>query len=85
MEKEIFTSEFGKIADIYGVRLWIAEKLGRRWSYVTGGGNERFLPAVLIGEIGNYGVFVEGENYNSQEILKNVREILSKFSDIQKS
>ena len=85
MEKEIFTSEFEKLANTHNVRLWVAEKLGRRWSYVMGWGNEKFLPAALIGEICNYGVFVEGENYNAQEILKNVGEILSKFRDIQKS
>ncbi len=85
MEKETFTSEFERIAHNYDVKLWIAEKLGRRWSYVMGGGNEKFLPAVLIGEFGKYGIFVEGEDYNAQEILKNVGEILSRFGDIQKS
>ncbi|MGC8545429.1 hypothetical protein [Athalassotoga sp.] len=84
MEKEIFTSEFEKVANTYDVKLWVAEKLGRRWSYVIGGGNEKFLPASLIGKVDNYGVFVEGENYNAQEILKDVGEILSKFRDIQK-
>lgn len=84
MEKEIFTSEFEKIANAYDVKLWIAEKLGRRWSYVMGGGSEKFLPASLVGEIGNYGVFVEGENYDVKEILRNVGEILSKFTDVQK-
>ncbi len=84
MEKEIFTSEFEKMANTYDVKLWIAEKLGRRWSYVIGGGSEKFLPARLVGEIGNYGVFVEGESYDVEEILKNVGKILSKFTDVQK-
>jgi|UniRef100_A0A7V3RF75 hypothetical protein len=83
MEKEIFTSEFEKIAKVHDVRLWIAEKLGRRWSYVTGGGNEKFLPARLIGQIGNYGVFIEGENLDDKEIFANVHEILSRFFDIK--
>lgn len=85
MEKETFTSELERTAKTYNVRLWLAKKLGRRWSYVIGGGSEKLLPAALIGEIGNYGVFVEGENYDVEEILKNVGEILSKFTDFQKS
>lgn len=84
MEKEIFISECERIYKKYGTRLWIAESLGRRWSYLTGWGEERFLPPKLIGKIENYGIFIEGEDHE-EEIRDDVGKILSRFSDVQES
>lgn len=84
MEKETFISECESISKRYGIRLWIAEALGKRWSYLVGWGEERFLPPNLVVKIDKYGIFIEGEEHQ-EEIAKDVEEILSRLSDIQKN
>ncbi len=76
MEKEIFTSELEKIATRYGVRIVLAERLGRRWSYVAGAGKELLLPSKMIAEIGRYALFVEGNDFGGEMIVNDVRELL---------
>lgn len=83
MENATFTSELEKIAENHGVRLWIAERFGRRWSYMAGGGEERFLPPSMIAEIDGYGVFVEGEISDGEVIVSDVRGLLSRFFDVR--
>ncbi len=75
MEKEIFTSELSSIAKRYNIRVWIAEKMGRRWSYVVGAGKELFLPSRMIAKIGKYAIFVEGENFDREMIAASVRKL----------
>ncbi len=75
MEKEIFTSELNKLACHYNIRIWIAEKMGRRWSYVVGAGKEFFLPSQMITRIGKYALFVEGESFNKEVIIDDVRKL----------
>ncbi len=77
MEKEISISELEKISEKYNIRIWISEKFGKRWSYITGSGEERFLPARLIGEIKNYGIFVEGELFDREAVMKDVSHLFS--------
>jgi len=48
MEKEIFISNFEKLANEikakYGVNVWLVEILGKRHSYVAGHKEDSFLP-----------------------------------------
>lgn len=44
-------------------KIWFAEKLGKRWSYIIGSGEELFTETEIIPIIDNYAIFVE--NYNS--------------------
>ncbi len=84
MEKETFISELKHIALLYNVKIWIAEKMGRRWSYIAGAGEEFFLPSRMIAQIGRYAVFVEGDSFDKEVIVNKVRKLLES-QDFQKS
>ena len=76
MEKETSISELKRIALLYNIKIWIAEKMGRRWSYVAGVGEEFFLPSRMIAQIGKYAIFVEGDSFDKEVIVNNVRKLL---------
>ena len=65
MVRETSDSEIKKLLDeiatTYNCKIWVACKIGRRWAYIDGlkAGKELFLPAELIYEHDNIGVFVE--------------------------
>lgn len=84
MEKETSISELKRIAQLYNVRIWIAEKMGRRWSYVAGAGKEFFLPSQMIAKIGKYAIFVEGDSFDKEVIVNGVRKLLES-QNLQKS
>ncbi|PLV59981.1 hypothetical protein [Thermotoga sp. KOL6] len=50
-----------EIAEKYDCKIWISEKIGKRWSFYKDlkAGREKFLPAVLLLENGKFGVFAE--------------------------
>ena len=75
MEKGIFISELNRLAQRYNIRVWVAEKMGKRWSYVVGAGEEFFLPSQMIAKIGKYALFVEGESFNREVIADSVRKL----------
>lgn len=70
--KGISTSELAKrlegLSKRYNCKLWIAQRLGRRWSYVTGFGSESLVPARLILESGDLAVFGEVDDAVVEEI-----------------
>ncbi len=84
MEKEICISKLKQVAELYNIRIWIAEKMGRRWSYVIGAGKELFLPSQMITKIGKYAIFVEGDQFDKEVIIDDVRKLLES-QDLQKS
>ncbi len=73
MEKEIFISELEKIASRYSIRIVLAEKMGKRWSYLVGAGEELLLPSKLIRKFGNYAIFVEGELENEEKVADEIQ------------
>ncbi|WP_438314766.1 hypothetical protein ACP6EK_07405 [Candidatus Caldatribacterium sp. SIUC1] len=48
-----------KILERYGARIWFAEILGKRWSYITGCGGEDPLPLRQIPLTPRFGLVVE--------------------------
>ncbi|MCD6252846.1 MAG: hypothetical protein J7J80_00350 [Thermotogae bacterium] len=83
--KGISTSELAKkleaLSKRYNCKLWIARRLGRRWSYVTGFGSESLAPARLILESGDLAVFGEVDDAVVEEIANSLkRELKQKVS-----
>jgi len=75
MERETSDSEIKKLLDeiaiTYNCKIWVARKIGRRWAYIDGlkAGKELFLPAELIYEHDNIGVFVEGLEISQKDMV----------------
>jgi len=69
-----------EIARKYDCKIWIAKKIGRRISYISGmkAGKERFLPPDVVYEDEKIVIFSEGLPEDAKcavakEILKNLR------------
>jgi len=84
--KGISTSELAKKLEVlskrYSCKLWIARRLGRRWSYVAGFGRESLAPARLILEAGDLAVFGEVDDAVVEEIASSLEgELKQEESD----
>lgn len=60
-------------------KIWFAEKLGKRVSYITGAGKEKYLKARQIPLDNGYLIFIENKNLDPQEenTLKACVEIIT--------
>lgn len=60
-----------EIAKKYDCKIWISEKVGKRWSCYGNlkAGEEQFLPAELVLESGRFGIFAENFPWNRREEL----------------
>ncbi len=76
MVREICISKLNEMAKTYKTRIWIAKRMGRRWSYIVGAGEESLLPAKLIVENKNYAIFIEGKSDHWREIKNEAKKIL---------
>ncbi len=81
MARETYTSELlneisKEIKEKFGVCVWFAEILGRRWSYIAGEkSDDLFIPPERIKINDRLGVVIECED---EEKLKDVIEFLKK-------
>ncbi|WP_017873580.1 hypothetical protein [Candidatus Caldatribacterium saccharofermentans] len=70
-----------KILERYGARVWFAEILGKRWSYVTGCGGEDPLPLRQIPLTPRFGLVAEKWECippsEGEAILAFLRELLA--------
>ncbi len=78
MEKETFISELEEIASHYGIRIVLAERMGRRWSYLVGAGEELLLPSRMIRRFKNYAIFVEGNLEDEERVANEVQRLFEK-------
>lgn len=62
-----------------GTKIWIAEKFGRRWSYIKGFGEEQYVPAELVLLIGKYAVFAENLSEDQKEEIR--QKIMKKLGE----
>jgi len=76
MANAITTFDLERLAKKYGVRIWVFRRIGRRWSFVEGAGEERVLPSELIYENAETGVFVQGEEFDEAGIKAEVNNLL---------
>jgi hypothetical protein len=49
------------------IKIWFAEKLGKRWSYITGAGMESFMQSEKVSITSKYGVFLQNADKISCE------------------
>ncbi|MDD3147587.1 MAG: hypothetical protein PHD82_09815 [Candidatus Riflebacteria bacterium] len=77
MANEISTFDLERLAKTFGVRIWFCRRTGRRWSFIAGAGEEKVLPSELIFEKDETGVFVQGEDFDSQRLKAEVERLLN--------
>ena len=82
MVKGTYTSDLlnkisKEVKEKFGVSVWFAEIMGRRWSYIAGekAEDDLFLPPERIQLSDKLGLVIEGEA-NVEEIVKFVKERL---------
>jgi histidinol phosphatase-like enzyme len=71
-----------EIAEKYDCKIWISEKIGKRWSFYRDlkAGREKFLPAELIVENERFGVFAEDfPEDKKDEVIPLLKKILDKL------
>lgn len=78
MEKEIFTSELDQIAEEFKIHIWVAEKMGRRWSFIAQGGEEMMLLPKLVHKDGKYGFFAQGD-FDTRILKRRLKKV---FKDL---
>lgn len=78
MENVISTFDLEVLAKKYDIRIWFCKKTGRRWSFLVGAGEQRPLPSELILETEEYGFFVQGENFDLEALLADVKKLQAK-------
>ncbi|MFZ5951301.1 MAG: hypothetical protein ACOYXC_11375 [Candidatus Rifleibacteriota bacterium] len=71
----ISTFDLEVLSKKYDIRIWLCKRIGRRWSFLVGAGEQRSLPSELIYENPEYGIFVQGEDFDHIR-LKNEIKIL---------
>jgi hypothetical protein len=82
MAKEISSFDLEILAKKHNIRLWFCEKIGRRWSFIVGAGEQRPLPSELIYSDKNHGMFVQGEDYDQIELEKDVKNLFEKSGNL---
>ncbi|GAB4285249.1 MAG: hypothetical protein Kow0029_32080 [Candidatus Rifleibacteriota bacterium] len=78
MENVISTFDLEVIAKKHDIRIWLCRKIGRRWAYIIGAGEQRPLPSELIFELDDYGFFVQGDSFIPEAV---VEELKSKIAE----
>ncbi|ADA67602.1 conserved hypothetical protein [Thermotoga petrophila RKU-10] len=71
-----------EIAEKYDCKIWISEKIGKRWSFYRDlkAGREKFLPAELIVENERFGVFAEDFPKDKRdEVIPLLKKILDEL------
>ncbi|AIY88800.1 MULTISPECIES: hypothetical protein [unclassified Thermotoga] len=71
-----------EIAEKYDCKIWISEKIGKRWSFYRDlkAGREKFLPAELLVENERFGVFAEDFPKDKRdEVIPLLKKILDEL------
>lgn len=77
MASAISTFDLERLAKTYDVRIWVCRRIGRRWSFLAGAGEERVLPSELVFENEETGVFVQGEDFDQQSLVTEITRLLT--------
>ena len=83
MENEISSFDLEILTKKYDIRIWFCKKTGRRWSFIAGAGEQRPLPSELIYSIGDFGFFVQGENFDDFRLKTDIEELVQKKGIIE--
>ena len=78
MVKEISSFDLEILSKAFDIRIWYCEKIGRRWSFICGAGEQKVLPSELFWENEDSAIFVQGEGYNQVELLSKIEELLTR-------
>lgn len=77
--KEISSFDLELIAKTFDIRIWYCKKLGKRWSFVCGAGEQKVLPSELIWENEDSGIFVQGEIYNKIDLIQRIEQLFTEI------
>ena len=83
MENEISSFDLEILAKKYDIRIWFCKKTGRRWSFIIGAGKQRPLPSELIYSHGNYGFFVQGEDFDDFRLKNDIKKLAQNLENIE--
>ncbi len=78
MENVISTFDLKVLAKKYDIRIWLCKKIGRRWSFLVGAGDQRPLPSELIFETEEFAFFVQGEDFARDELEGELKKLFEK-------
>jgi hypothetical protein len=78
MANEISTFDLERLANAYQIRIWQCRKLGRRWSFIAGAGEEKILPTKLVYEAGDLGFFVQADDFDEASLVDELKKMTKK-------
>ncbi|HNX78033.1 MAG TPA: hypothetical protein PLM07_15290 [Candidatus Rifleibacterium sp.] len=76
MVNAISTYNLERMARFYGIRIWLCRRTGRRWAFLEGAGTEKVMSSELIFENAEFGVFVQGEDYDKAGLAAEVAQLM---------
>lgn len=77
MANEISLFDLQRLASTYRLRIWQCKKIGRRWSFLAGAGEEQALPSQLICESGDTGIFVQTDQDIDTALIAELEKLLN--------
>ncbi|MGM0599934.1 MAG: hypothetical protein ACQETH_08985 [Candidatus Rifleibacteriota bacterium] len=78
MGNEISSFDLERLAKKYDIRIWFCKKTGKRWSFLVGAGEQRPLPSELVYFNGDFGFFVQGEDFDDFRLKNDIKELVQK-------
>jgi len=76
MENVISTFDLEVLSKKYDIHIWLCKRIGRRWSFLTGAGEQKSLPSELIYESPEYGIFVQGEDFDEVSLKSEIQKLI---------
>lgn len=77
MANEISLFELQRLAETFHLRIWQCRKIGKRWSFIAGAGEEQPLPSQLIFESGETGIFVQTDATIDQRLIAELQKLFN--------
>lgn len=76
MAKEISLYDLERLSRRFSLRIWQCRRIGRRWSFLNGSGEEKVLPSFLIYENSEIGIFIQADSPDQPELKNEIQKIL---------
>lgn len=76
MANEISLFDLQRLAKTFRLRIWQCRKIGKRWSFMAGAGEEQPLPSQLIFESGETGIFVQTDQIIDAALIAELEKLL---------
>jgi len=76
MAKEISLFDLERLSRKYDLRIWQCHRIGRRWAFINGFGEEKVLASFLIYENSETGIFIQADSPDHADLKNEIINLL---------